>query len=395
MTRRGALWVTYAIYVTIGFLGAVLGPALGDLAEQVGSTEGAIGILLTANFLGAWIAQISVGPLMDRFGPRPLLLAGLVLATMGVFAILFSPGLGAILAAGVVFGMGCGALDTGSNVLVAQLYTDHNVSVLNSLHLFFGVGSVLAPAIAAQALDWSNSALPAIWIGAFMLIVLWPGIVRLPRRLPRPDAGADRPDAAMQRKFSYRSLFLWGLGVVLMLYVSSEMGLSAWMTQYVDDSTSLSKAAGARIASIYWLALTIGRLAGIRWGRRYSGDVVMLISLVGSAVGAVVLAIGSGIAALTVVGAVVIGFFFGPAYPTVIALAVAAHRAGPGKAVSLVASLASLGGMIGPALQGVLLNDVSPLSSVVFVLIQCVAMTVIYAGMRHERRARIAPVVAA
>ncbi len=383
MTRRGALWVTYAIYVTIGFLSAVLGPALDDLAEQVGSTESAIGILLTANFLGALIAQASVGPLMDRFGPRPLLLAGLALSTLGTFGILLSPGLWMIVLAGVIFGTGFGTLDTGSNVLVAELYTDHNVSVLNSLHLFFGIGSVLSPAVAAQALDWSNSAIPAIWIGFIMLLVLWPGILRLPARVIHPEVEAARIQLG---KFSYRSVLLWGLGGLLLLYVSAEMGLSAWMTQYVEDSTPLSKVAGAQITSIYWLALTVGRLAGIQWGKRLGGDAVLLICLIGSLAGAVLLAAGSGIAALTVIGAMVVGFFFGPIYPTVIAVATATFRNGPGKAASLVAALASLGGMIGPALQGVLLNEVSPVSSIIFVVAQCVALLILHGALRRQQR---------
>jgi fucose permease len=109
----------------------------------------------------------------------------------------------------------------------------------------------------------------------------------------------------------------------------------------------------------------------------------------------VLLAAGSGAAALTVIGAVVIGFFFGPVYPTVIAVATATFRRGPGKAASLVASLASLGGMIGPALQGALLNEVSPVSSVIFVVAQCVGMLVLYGTLRRQREARSAQADAA
>ncbi len=223
-----------------------------------------------------------------------------------------------------------------------------------------------------------------------MLLVLWPGILRLPARIERAEPESAESATAKAGPFSYRSVLLWGLGAVLLVYVSAEMGLSAWTTQYVEDSTALSKAAGARITSIFWLALTLGRLAGIRWGSRFSGDRVLLISLIGSLAGAVLLAAGSGIAALTVIGAVVIGFFFGPIYPTVIAVATTTFRSGPGKAASLIASLASLGGMVGPALQGVLLNEVSPVSSVIFVLAQCGVMMVLYGALRRQQEARSA-----
>ncbi|MBN1565730.1 MAG: MFS transporter [Anaerolineae bacterium] len=390
MTRRGALWVTYAIFVTIGFMGAVWGPALENLADQVGSTKSAIGMLITANFLGSWIAQASVGPLMERLGPRPLLLAGITLMTVGTLGILISPTLWVILAVGVVFGIGFGALDTGSNVLIAELYADHNVSVLNSLHFFFGVGSIISPLVAGQALDWWDSAIPAIWLGFVMLLLLWPGVGRLPAVITRPEARSEVANgvAAKLGKFSYRSVLLWSLGVLLMIYVSAEMGLSTWTTQYVEESTRFSNVAGARLTSAYWFALTIGRLAGILWGSRLSGDVVLLISLIGSLVGAVLLAAGSGLMGMTVIGAVVIGFFFGPVYPTVIAIATATFRSGPGKAASLIASMASLGGMVGSPLQGVLLNEVNPVSSVIFVAAQCGGMVILYLVLRRQREAR-------
>jgi MFS family permease len=119
-------------------------------------------VLVTATFLGALIAQASVGPLMDRFGPRPLLLAGIALLTLGTFGILLSPTLWVILAAGVVFGIGFGSLDTGSNVLVAELYTDHNVSVLNSCTSPRIGSGIHRQWHGARLVD---SAIPAIWVG--------------------------------------------------------------------------------------------------------------------------------------------------------------------------------------------------------------------------------------
>jgi fucose permease len=68
----------------------------------------------------------------------------------------------------------------------------------------------------------------------------------------------------------------------------------------------------------------------------------------------------------------------------VIAVATATFRNGPGKAASLVAALASLGGMTGPALQGVLLNEVSPVSSIIFVVAQCVAVLMLYGALRQR-----------
>jgi fucose permease len=71
------------------------------------------------------------------------------------------------------------------------------------------------------------------------------------------------------------------------------------------------------------------------------------------------------------------------------------HR-GPGKAASVVAAMGSVGGMILPWLQGMLLENHGPSASVVFVAIGGGAMLTLYIGVsRLGLAVRHLPAVAA
>jgi MFS family permease len=174
MTNRHILAVSFAIFIGIGVLTAALGPSLDDLAEQTGSDLAALGAIFTASFGGTMIAQISSGPLYDRVGQRPLMLAGALVGALGTLGIVLSHALWLTLTSSVFFGIGFGALDVSTNILIAQAFATRSVPVLNLLHTFFGVGSVIGPAIASGSPAVGYRA--AVAVGRSIVLIPVPAI---------------------------------------------------------------------------------------------------------------------------------------------------------------------------------------------------------------------------
>jgi fucose permease len=293
-----------------------------------------------------------------------------------------------MIAGSSVFGLGFGALDVSTNLLIAQRFADHSVSVLNLLHVFFGIGAVIGPAVASLALRATDSALPAFWISIGVFLLPIPLVLRLPPG-PQviPDAKTDDPP---EMTFSYRVPLLWLLGAILLLYVGVEAGLGSWITAYVDRSTSLGEDTGAQFASAYWGALTVGRVLGAVYGGRFRPFTVLRVSLIGMAVGSVIMALGTGSVALTVLAVLILGVWSGPPFPTVIAITTAAFKRHPGKATSIVVTLASLGASTMPWLTGVLLDRVSPSAMAIFIVVESVVLVGIYVLTRREFDQRMA-----
>ena len=150
----------------------------------------------------------------------------------------------------------------------------------------------------------------SLWVGMAVILLPLFGIFRL-KAGPVRAKGEPMPVGV----FSYRAPLLWGPGALMMLYVAIESGLGAWTKTYAERSTGLSEEAAAALTSGFWFALTIGRVAGAARGGRFQAYTVLGASLVGMLAGAIVLLIGHGNTALTVLAVLIIGVWRGRRSP--------------------------------------------------------------------------------
>ncbi|MEU9788612.1 YbfB/YjiJ family MFS transporter [Streptomyces phaeochromogenes] len=93
--HRLALAGVSAIGVTFGFARYGYGLFLPELREEFGLSVSDVGLIGSATYAGYLVSLLMVGALSARFGPRPLVLAGGLCATvgMGLVALAQGPGL--------------------------------------------------------------------------------------------------------------------------------------------------------------------------------------------------------------------------------------------------------------------------------------------------------------
>ena len=87
---------------------------------------------------------------------------------------------------------------------------------------------------------------------------------------------------------------------------------------------------------------------------------MLVATLSATFVGTVIFVAGYSNPLLSVIGVLAIGLGYGGTYPTLVALTSAIFHKSAGKAVGLVISLGSIGGMTLPSLQGVLIDNSGP-----------------------------------
>jgi len=377
-TQRNVLILSCLIFLSLGITTAVIGPILPELAKNNAVSLAAIGSLFTALFMGAILAQLVSGPLGDRVGQMPVLFGAALLLAAGSIGFILSRSLALTLVLVFCAGLGHGAVDLSTNVLIARVYPHRSVSALNLLNLFFGVGAFVGPAAAGFFMARMNSGLPVIWIVAGLLLLQAVFVLRIRATLPPPQAqsGEKRPVKI------YRSPLVWMLGMLILLYVGTETGIGGWVTAYMNITTAMPYERATLIASGFWMALTIGRLASVFLGLRLKATRVLAISLGGSLLGGILMVAASGDRVFTITAVLLTGFCFGSIFPTVISLTTEAFPNSPGRAVSVVAALGSVGGMLIPWIKGLLLEQVSPLSSMLFIASTIGLMLVVFAILR-------------
>jgi len=132
----------------LAILGTVFGlPEMRARLQIDLSQQGNLFLLL---YLGIFISSLVVGPLIDYVGDKANLLvsSALVAAAMVWFALAHSFASAAL--AAVLLGVGGGGLNTCTNTLVSNIYGDQRGPMLNLLGIFFGIGAICVPLLAAS-----------------------------------------------------------------------------------------------------------------------------------------------------------------------------------------------------------------------------------------------------
>ena len=142
------LWLIFT-FVICGTLSLhIFVPALPAAARDLGVSSATIQWTLTVYVLGLAVGQLIYGPISDRFGRRPVLMAGLVLYALGSTIAGLAPGALTLIAARVVQALGgCSGLVLGRAVIRDVSAPREAAARLAWLNMFMS----MAPAMASIA----------------------------------------------------------------------------------------------------------------------------------------------------------------------------------------------------------------------------------------------------
>lgn len=174
-------------------------PGFPALARSLGVDVAAVQLTLAAYAAGIAAGQLFHGPLSDRLGRRPPLLAGLALYTAAAVACAAAPSLGILVAARFAQGLGACAAIVVARAVVRDRLRDHEATALySSRMLVMGAAPVLAPFAGAYLAAWTGwrgifAALALVGAGLLALVAL-----ALPESLPSGQRRSGGPGAALR-----------------------------------------------------------------------------------------------------------------------------------------------------------------------------------------------------
>lgn len=405
--RAAVLVLTSSILLGLGINSAATGPILPELSANNNIPLIQAGLIFSMIFLGSIPSGLAAGVISDRVGRVPVLLFGVLLQVVTTVGITLSRSLPVVLGFGLLAGVGGGAVMVCTNVLVADLSKERSVSALNLVNVFFGIGAIAGPALAALSLRLWNTGLPAIWVGSLVMCSQVPFILLLNRHAqsrPRPEppptshkegvASVGGGSGLTPRGGSMALLLalpiVWILGMSLFFDVGTEQTLAGWIAVYMHESTALTLADAALVASGYWIAFTLGRMAGAGVGSRRPPGTVLAAGLSIAAAGILVVNLGAGRLLPSVFGFLVTGIGLGPVWPTIVAMIGHESSGSAGAAVGVASAVGGAGGVLFPWLEGVLMGRFGPAAGVRMYLVTLLgtALLVVAAGLsaRSTRR---------
>jgi predicted MFS family arabinose efflux permease len=177
----------YFVSYVYRMVNAVLAPTL---AAEFGLSAGGLGLLSSVYFLSFAVCQLPVGVAMDRFGPRRVNAALLLVAAAGGAWFAYAESAAAAIAARAVIGVGVSACLMASLTAFVLWYPPGRLSTMNAIAFSAGALGAMTTTVPLELLlrAWH-------WRQAFLLIVAATVAVSLVLWLWVPDRSARRGES--------------------------------------------------------------------------------------------------------------------------------------------------------------------------------------------------------
>jgi MFS family permease len=352
-------WVIVAAGALMGCvaIGALFSLAvfLQPMSESTGWSRTGISTAMTLDFLTMGIAAFGWGALSDRFGPRPVVLAGAVLSGLGLaLASQATSLLEFQLVYGVVVGVAAGAILAPTMATVTGWFDKHRSIAVSLVSAGMGMGPMTVSPFASwllQSHDWRSAQLIVAIVASVLLIPAALFMRRAPDTAPGMAAMPGGADPGMTVGQALRSPQFIILGLTYFFCCATHSGPIFHTVSYAI-ACGIAPLVAVSIYSIEGLAGLGGRVLFGLAGDRFGAKQTVIFALVVQALGAGAYYFTRQVGEFYAV-AVVFGLAYGGVMPL---YAVIAREYFPmrimGSVIGASSLVASLGMSLGPAVGG-------------------------------------------
>jgi fucose permease len=363
-----ALMAVFGLGICFVIVGAI------SVEYQAALNISNIGNLTLALFLTSAIVQLVIGPLVDKFGYKPMAIVGFLVAGASMILLEMAPDEQTALVACILLGIGAMSLNTVGNTLIPVVLFEGKdpARASNFGNAFFGLGLVVTPLL-FSLVNWK--------LGLFLLAGLFflGLLAALATKLPQVATGYE---FSMAFKVLGKGAVIVG-ALALFCYISLEVSMTTWSKPYMtellggkDNPTAVNNA--GFVLSLFGVAMMAGRFA-TSMVKNLTAIGVRLIALMAIVAVCTIAAMITTSSAATATAAVVLtGLVFAPIFPTIIGVTFAKFEPKLyGSIFGIMFSVGLLGATFVPKIVGNLSAGATVQQSLLIVLGMTVALFVI------------------
>ena len=190
-------------------------PALPILMRRFSAAPASVQLVVTLFLVGIAAGQLLYGPISDRFGRRPVLIAGLVLFLAGTLLCGAAWSLPALIAGRVLEAVGaCAGLVLGRAILLDVYERDAAARGLAIILMTMTIAPGASPTVGAYLLEWFDWRAIFVLLGLLGAAILGLVVLRLPETHPNRmrfgAAGIVRSHVTLLRSLEYLAFALSG-----------------------------------------------------------------------------------------------------------------------------------------------------------------------------------------
>jgi MFS transporter, FHS family, glucose/mannose:H+ symporter len=307
------------------------------------------GALFSILPFGVLAGSILFGPVSDRFGYKPVLVASCVCIFAGFQGLAFAGTLTILNLSVFLFGLGGGAINGATNALTADISDANKTANLSLLGVFFALGALGMPVLLGVLNKYAST---TGILSATAYFTLATGIIYALMKFP--EAKQKHGISFSRVADLTRDKFVILTGLFLFFQSGFEGVINNWTTTYLSKVVDVSREQALYSLSLYVAGMAVMRLLLGSALRSLSPTAMLIISFVFLATGSLVLATATLTYGVATMGLLALGVGLAAGFPLMLGLTGERYPAISGTAFSVVISIALVGNTILNYLTGLI-----------------------------------------
>jgi MFS family permease len=278
MAQAGAMGVgerrTLALICTGHFMShfwSITMPALFTVLSEVFNVNFVqLGLMMTVYSIANALCQIPCGVIVDRYGPKWILVGGIFLNGIAFAGCALAPNYATLLVLMLIAGTGQAVFHPADYAILSALFPKERAGKTYAVHTFMGFsGGAAAPIIVAglaSIFNWqvSLAVTGIIGIGVGLLIAVLMVAPELEKAVPAPNREREQ-DSSQAWHASVSSMLSPTLLLLFCFFVFSSMymsGIRSFLPSTLTALLSMSNGTANAILTAFMTALAVGVLLG-------------------------------------------------------------------------------------------------------------------------------------
>lgn len=218
-----------------------------ELTQEFSLTPGTLGLLTSVYFLTFAGAQLPLGMLMDRYGPRRVNATMLLVAALGGVVFAFAAGLPSLLGGRALIGLGVAVCYMSSLTAIALWFPLERMATLAGCMLMVGAAGALSATkpveMALRVIGWRELFLVLSGVAVCASLAIY---LAVPEKPPRPPGGTLSRQIAVVAGI-LRSRGFWSIALAAAFVQGIAIGLlGLWAGPWMRDVAGLDRPAMAQ-----------------------------------------------------------------------------------------------------------------------------------------------------
>ncbi len=331
-------------FLLFGISENVRGPAIPKIQDDFKIGEAQLGLLLALNSLGFLLACTYTSVLANKIGIKATATLAFVAMALSGVCLFASTSFSYLVASFFFLYIGNGMLEIALAIIAAQIFKNHTGTMMNLSHFFYGLGSTLAPVMAASLMGWEVAGGELGWRYMYMLVLslsILPIIPTLLARFSKEDEDEGEEKTSFQKLVKDR--VAWMIVLILTFGSTAELATASWLVNYYVHVFDWSIEDASKVLSLFFFFFMLARLfLGPVTDKMGYARSILLFSLISGVCGIVGIILGNhGAFAIALAGAGI-----APIYPTIMALLAKRYKKGTGTAIAFSVSIMGIGSVI-------------------------------------------------